>query len=322
MTTPTSTYIHLGLPKTATTCFQSHLFANHSQIHYFGKFEPEGFPATVHPVLLSNFHGVMKFAPGDIRGESIQKQLAYATENTLTPVLSKEGFSGGAALKKAEQAKLLRKNFGDCKAILFVREPVSFIKSYYVQSLKGFQKRGKTRRSDWMRSLGKPPRYFDINEWMHVIWYSRTSPEQLLSYADTAEIYADVFGRENVKIFIFEEFVKNPKVLVTQLCDYMGIDADEGFRLIDGKRANDRMTTGYIDRLKAIESSRIQSFKFRMAKPGERLKMLDPTDISGEKIDPELSDEWLAKIHAVGDEQNRRIVKTWGLPLTDFGYRV
>jgi hypothetical protein len=322
MKTPVPTFIHLGLPKTATTCIQKHLFEHHSQIHYFGKFEPGGFPSVIHPVLLSIFHGVTKFESGDIHIASIKEQLAYSTKHKLTPVLSKEGLAGGTPRKTREQACLFKKAFGKCHAILFVREPTAFIKSYYAQMLQGFHKRKERARPDWMKSLGTPPHYFDINKWMASAWPSKNSPAHFLSYADTAETYAEVFGRENVTLFIFEEFVKNPEALITRLCRIMRIDEEEGFRLIDGKRANDRITTGYIRRLQEIEQSESLAEQFRQASAKMRREMLDPAAQSGEKFKPELSAKWLKKINAVGDKQNRRLVKEWGLPLADYGYRL
>jgi hypothetical protein len=131
-----------------------------------------------------------------------------------------------------------------------------------------------------------------------------------------------VFGKENVKIFIFEEFVRNPGAFVIQLCNTMGIDADEGLKLISGKRSNERITTGYLRRLDEIEKSEDLTRQFRSATPGKKQELLNPNDPSGEKINPQLSAEWLRKINAIGDEQNRRLVKDWDLPLAEYKYRV
>lgn len=327
-------YIHLGLPKTATTTLQRYLFEQHSQIYYLGKYAGHGFTSAMRPFMPGNFVEALasKFEPDNIHLQGLETQLAYATENNLRPLLSKEGLAGGSRQKKIAQALLFKQAFGDCKVILFVREPESFVKSRYLEMLKAFQKRLKGR-AGWMKELGEPPHYFDISEWLSLAWQSSDSLEQSLSesdnsplhclcYADTADIYAEVFGRENVKIFIFEEFVRNPRALITQLCDYMGIDAEEGFRLVDGKRANDRVTTEYVDRLKAIEASPAETLRFRSSDTRQRVKMLQETEDKGQKIMPHLTEEWRKKIHMVGDAQNRRLVSEWGLPLADYGYRV
>lgn len=324
MQTPVPTYIHLGMPKTGTTSLQRHLFPEHSQIHYLGKIPGYGFPSAVAPVLLNPFFKSsyeMKYAAGDIHLQNLEQQLKYAAEHKLRPLLSREGLAAGTLAQKRQQAERFKAHFGHCKAILFVREPESFMKSLYTQMLKAFQK-NKTSRADWMELLGEAPHYFDINEWMQAAWHSRNTPEQDLCYAETAGIYADVFGRDNVGIFIFEEFVRSPQALITKLCDYIGIDAEEGFRLIDGKRENDRKTNGYIELLQAIERSPSLSQEFRSSGPKQRMRMLTPVDDTGLKIMPVIAEEWLKKIHALGDAQNRRLVNEWGLPLADYGYRV
>jgi len=318
----TTTFIHLGLPKTATTSIQANLFAEHSQIHYFGKYVGGGFPPTVRELILSKHVRLLERDPGDIHMADIPTQLAYAAEQNLVPVLSKEGFAAGRPRTKRKQAKQFVKNFGNCKAILMVREPVSFIKSYYVQMLKAFQKRRDYKRADWMKRLGTPPRYFDINEWMSIAWPAINSPKRLLRYAETAAVYARTLGEENVRIFIFEEFVRDSKQFITDLCNTIGIDPKEGFDLINKKHENERVTTDYVNRLQEVEQSKMLSEQFLAASPGKRRKMLQPSGQSGDKFRPELSDKWLKKINALGDRQNRRLAKDWNLPLADFGYRL
>lgn len=310
------------MPKTASTCFQNHLFAQHSQIHYFGKFGSGKFPDAVRPALVEKHFKPCPMEPGNIREKSIREQLDCVAENQLIPVLSREGLAGGEASRKRRQAQLFKTHFGNCTVILFVREPVSFCKSWYAEMLKTFHFRNIKGRRGWMKRMEEPPHYFDINDWLQASWQTKNSPRNLIACADTAGIYADVFGKENVKIFIFEEFVRNPDAFVIRLCNTMGIDADEGLALISGKRSNERITTGYIRRLQEIEQSEDLTRKFREGKNKERRQMLDPENLPGDKFKPELSAKWLKKINAISDEQNRRLVNEWGLPLADYGYRL
>lgn len=325
MKTGNDIYIHIGLAKTGTTTLQKHLFVNHSRIHYLGKFFRHGFVSDVWKIIKGKrmvSRMEMKFGKDDIHLQSLEDQLEYASRNNLKIVLSKEGLSGTNESNKKETAKAFFEYFGNCKIILFVREPESFIKSQYTQLLKAFQTRPPIVRPKWMSLLAEePPHYFDINQWLDVSWQSSASPKNSLSYADTADIYADVMGKENVKIFIYEEFVRNPKGLIDKLCDFMGIDAEEAFSLIDGRRENTRHTIGYIERLKEIENSPALSQEFRSSGMMKRDKMLAPDEGQGAKIIPILTEEWHEKIHALGKEQNRRMVTEWGLPLADYGYR-
>jgi hypothetical protein len=317
-----TTYIHLGLPKTATTCLQANLFANHSQIHFFGKFSGGGIPSGTRPILRSILHGVTRGDTGPALQKKIAKQLAYATGTQLVPVLSHEQLSRQTPEKKRRQAELLLRHFGSCQIILCVREPTSYIKSYYTQNLKSFNRGWSHLRPDWMAKMGAPPRYFDINEWMNTLWHSSGSPAHTLAYADTADIYASVFGKENVKILIFEEFVQHPDAFIRNLCNHLQIDAEEGIRLIQNKRANEGITTGYIEQIKSIEKSFIKRTLFRRSGKFIKSKLLNPGICRGEKFRPELSKEWTDAINAFGREQNRRLVNDWGVPLPMYGYEL
>lgn len=299
------------------------LFQNHSQIHYLGKFLGGELPPAIRPAILERWAIKEKaLHSADSQDQNARAQLMHAKELSLTPVLSLESLAGGPFCKKRLQAQRFKKFFGPCEIILFIREPVSFLNSFYVQTLRNFNERQFSREKKWMKKIGKPPHYFDINQWMDLTWNHINSQRNYVSYADTARAYAKVFGRKNVHLFIFEEFVQNPQAVITRLCDTLGIDSAEGFRLIDGKRSNERLTTDYIDRIKELQQSETLSNKFRESPPEIRRDMLTPQQIHGEKIRPELSDDWIKKVHLLTRKQNRQILKKWGLPLTEYGYQI
>lgn len=322
MATPRKTCIHLGLPKTATTSIRFNLFAKHSQIHYLGKFLGGEVPPAISHVILKHWRMLIISLVLDApRSRNAPDLLVDEEKENQTPVLSMESLSGGPLLVKRLQAKRFKKYFGDCQAILFVREPSSFLKSFYAQMLRNFQERPTGTCPVGMRTLGRHPHYFDINEWLQAAWNGINSPKNYISYADTAGIYADVFGKENVKILVFEEMIRNPEAFITQLCNIIGVDPGEGVNLMHGKRSNERLTTDYIRRLQEIEQSEILTEQFLNATPEARRKLLESKECTGEKISPQLSEKWLKKINAVGDKQNRQLIQEWGLPLADYGYR-
>jgi len=318
----TPVFIQLGLPKTATTTIRFNLFARHSQVYYLGKFLGGGFPAAVRPVLVDKFVPIKTFDEGDIHQASINEQLAYAAENHLKPVLAQEGLAGGFLRSKRRQASLFKDNFGSCKAILFVREQTSFLKSFYVQMLRNFNQGSAGKDPRWMYLLGKPPRYFDINQWMTWAWHIGGVPQGYIRYADTAAAYASVFGMENVRIFIFEQFVQQPEVFVRSLCEFIGIDETEAFELMRAKRSNVRLTTAYIENVQNTERSATLKKAFRQASQEERRRLLIPERSDGERINPVFSPKWLDKIDKLSRKQNRRLAANWNLPVKDFGYKI
>ncbi len=319
-------FIHLGLPKTATTLIRFNLFAKHSQIHYLGKFIGGGFPKAICPAVLSNLSNstqVKSFDKGSIYQASIKKQLAYAEKNDLKPVLAQESLAGGRLQRKSRQAELFRSHFGYCKAILFVREPTSFLKSFYVQMLRNHNLGSTDGALQRMINLrAAPPQYFDVNSWMSRAWHITRKPQSYIRYADTAKAYADIFGRENVQIFIFEQFIREPKVFIQGLCDFIGIDKNEAFDLIREKRSNVRLTTAFIENIKRFEQTPHLRKEFLKASQEGRKKLLLPDSSQGEKINPVFSDKWLRKIDNLSRKQNQQLVKEWNLPIEKFGYKV
>lgn len=312
-----STIIHLGMPKTATKAFQNLLFARHSQVHYLGKFGRKGMPKPVHTALLRGQRLTKPVKSDGILSAALPDQLAYCDEHKLKAVLSKEGLSSGSYLRKYQQALLFRRKFGKCKIVFFIREPVSFTQSYYAEMMKAFQLR--THKRGWMLSLPPAPYYFDINEYLEVAARPGGVLMQYLKVADTASIYARVFGRKNVKIYIFEEFCKQPEKTILTLCQDIGIDSKEALELMGQKRVNERITTGYTQRLQELEASGELTRIFQGKNPAQRQEMLRSSTI-GEKISPQLSQKWINTIENLGIKQSRRLLKGWNLPLDDYGY--
>ncbi len=323
MNEPAQTCIHLGLPKTATTSIRFNLFAKHSQIHYLGKFLGGELPPAIRAAILERWTLKEKyFGIGDVRKQGIPEQLVYASKQNLIPVLSMESLAGGPLWKKKLQARRFKQFFGDCKIILFARKPVSFLGSFYAQMLRNFQERSSQHGARWTRTLGEAPHYFDPNEWLQATWKTIGSPKNFIRYADTATAYARVFGRENVDVLLFEELVRSPESFIEKLCAHIGIDPEEGYHLIEDKRSNKRLTTDYTDRIHEIEQSNELTAQFRAASPKERREMLHSEKQIGKRITPQFSEHWLKKINAIGDNQNRILAKKWGLPMSDYGYRI
>ena len=42
-------------------------------------------------------------------------------------------------------------------------------------------------------------------------------------YFDSIKIFLETFGEENIKIIIFEEFIKNTKIIFQEILDFLGI---------------------------------------------------------------------------------------------------
>jgi hypothetical protein len=315
------------MPKTATTCMQVHLFSQHSQVEYLGKYDkPERSglqfpnPATqaMKKELLESTHS----RPTDRCRREMAKVISRAIANRRIPLWSREGHTRGSYEDKRRQARFFREAFGPCKVIIYVRRPDKFVESMYFQALKGFQ---KPDRTPWPPQLGSWPRYFDLETWLEASWNceARGTLGHLLC-ADTADAYADQFGRENVRLFLFEQFVDDPESTIRGMCQFIGIDGEEGVRLMKGKRANERWTVEQIERLKAIERSPRDARIFRESRPAVRREMLGLSENnqsrSSQRATAKMSADWSKRISDFVCDDHRRLKSNWKLPLSNYGY--
>jgi hypothetical protein len=313
------------MPKTATTMLQRYLFPEHSQIDYLGKFAQgkAGFPDAEVQAL----NAALAARSGDRKPAlpSLRERTLRSVNGGRVPVWSKEGMSGGTVAQKRRQAELLHRVFGPCRVLISLREPLTFVEALYFQQLRGFN--FENFSAACIPGIGRAPRYFDVNEWLESIWWL-PSENQLghLKFGDTAEIYADVFGKENVGLFIFEELKIDSACYLRRLCAFLGIDAEEGTRLAAGKRANDRLSPDTIERIKKIQSSSWMAWKFRLGGNRLRRQMLGLSKADRAASRPaaraELSLAWRTRILELGCQQTRKIARQWDLPLNDYGYPI
>jgi hypothetical protein len=121
-------------------------------------------------------------------------------------------------------AGLIHDKFPSAKIIIVLRNPVDMAFSYwrynqavgeessafeYVISDEGIKyrrsKEFKDKCSQWWGSYAYMDRGF---------------------YFEQVKRYFDVFGRDNVRVYIFERFIKDPKVVCSDIFEFLGIDSD------------------------------------------------------------------------------------------------
>jgi hypothetical protein len=304
---------------------QQHLFAGHSQIAYLGKFPRQNNKFPCKAIQALNARLIGQIAPQVRRCRTMVSELiSPAILRGQVPLWSKEGLTAGGAARKQRQARTFQRVVGDCKVLIFVRRPVKFMESMYFQNLKGFQKPNR-KPPGWGRSFGKLPKYFTIEQWLDVMWnLPRKGAFGHLLCAETADAYANIFGKDRVRVFVFERLVKDPDAAIADLCEFVGVDAAEGVTLLKGKRENDRWTDTQIERLKQIEQSRVQSVLFRRGTRKVRNKLLgfDPhtADDSAPKARAPIPAAWQDQIAQFAREDHRRLVDEWDLPLEEHDY--
>lgn len=321
------TVLHLGMPKTATTTLQHCLFAKHSEIEYVSKFHSPVLTKTLRRVSKPNAN-----LPASVIND-LRREMEPHWQAGKPCVLSNENLVRGNADKRRRQAKCFRRVLGDCQILITTREPISFMEALYFQELKTFNL--KPERYPWLvDNFGTPPRYFNINDWCSVLQDDpRTDRFEPLKMAETAEIYAEVFGKENIHLVVFEKLKQNPCEFLADICRCVGVSLEEASHLCTGRAKNVRWTEFSIDQLKRLEASFLPKWKYRLRRACGRRRgrktlsrQLFANQSMQERKSPKarahLEPKWRAVFEKIGRDQSQRIVAQWGIPLEDYGYPV
>ncbi|WP_119165559.1 sulfotransferase [Algihabitans albus] len=216
-------YLHVGMPKTATSTLQQIYFARHPEIDYHalarkGGPYPKGgpFDAFVHwvrnsPDLETEREGHRAY---------LRSEIDAAGNGTHCRLISEERFTGHFGAGLQAKAALAHDLFPEARILLTIRHPVGHLVSNYLQHLK-------------YQRAGQPPLpAFDT-------WVRRTlaQADDPLSYAQTLRVndlvqtYERKFGPDKVLVLVYEEFRESPERFLARLSDWLGVEEATFLRL-------------------------------------------------------------------------------------------
>tara|TARA_B100000809_G_scaffold82800_2_gene81114 strand:- start:153 stop:1115 length:963 start_codon:yes stop_codon:yes gene_type:complete len=318
------------MPKTGSTLLQDHLFRNHPDIDFVGKYWRGRKYADQHFEAMTShvFQPIKEMRRlDDEHKRAIQCRAVRARDAGKVMLWSKEGTLSGSRHSDHARAARFREALGDCKVFFVIRHPLDWVESEYWQSVKGLHLRPKVRRT-WAPDSLRMPVMFSIDQWLEWNWQLKTTGLlSSLRYDETLREYARVFGDENVEIFMFEELKESLTAFVRKLSSYLGIDAKAAIEVTAGQRANDRWTTAQIKLLESIQRSAWRRWAFRRASHAKRMSMLgldvvtdEPLKNNAPKVRARLSAMWIERITQITRERNRWLVEQRGLPLAKYGY--
>jgi hypothetical protein len=241
----TETFIHAGLPRTGTTTLQTHLFARHTQVHYLGVFK--GKLARERPPIDRSSRGLTLFRDSQV--EALMSELLFdgagkpdferaaaawsrICESSPRPrrVWSWEGLGTDVAEKREARAANLARILRPAKVLITLRHPVRLLESTYFQILR--RNNNRDNNPGWKGTVWYQP----IDEWLDRHWGGELEP--ILDYARTVEIFQRHFGRESVRVMLYEDLARDPAAYVAEVCRLAGIDEEEGVQRTAGRLEN------------------------------------------------------------------------------------
>jgi hypothetical protein len=317
--------IHVGLPKTATTMLQDHLFARHSQVEYLGTYhvkEKRKYDKCrdkdIQEIIDQLIHRGRSCPDLPRCRRLFDQAVVPAMEAGRVPLWSWESLGLSQFSVRQARARNLRAVFPECKVVIALRHPIRLVESVYFQNLRATNVGGKYR-------YGRGPRYLTIDRWLERSWTTPgKAPLSHLDYAATVDLFARTFGKESVGVFLFEELVEDNAAFIESLCRFIGIDPQEGVDLAAEKRGADRWTVEQIEWLKRAQRSLLRSTAFRFVSRRRRRKMVgflsDGKTPEGERARAPVPERWQERIVEKTREGNRRLVEEWGLPMEQYGY--
>lgn len=304
--------LHVGYPKTATTTFQQHVFPNHPGITYLGKNIPSF--RYGEPGLYELVEDLVQKSTFEWEGpETLRAMLARlrAASDRRCVLLSSESFIHPNAIDVGLVAERLAAAAGPCKILITIREQISSLLSWYWMHGR-FAQYFAIGGKETATPLDYP---FSFHDW--VTW-ERTAPYKsyasTLHYDKVVAYYQRVFGADNVRVLLFEQFTSDAAAYTAALSDWLGVDAEPMTRLAASRHENrsDKRTAPWIGQ-DAAQLGTSGTSKGLLARLLERRTASPP---------PPAIETTLASLRETFAPGNARLAARLGLPLDAHGYAV
>jgi len=299
-------FLHVGFPKTASSTFQKHLYSRHPGLFYMGRPFSDSMAAIEKEILTLDSARFEQSLPE--YQESFRREIAEADDRPI--LISHEGFLrntryGGHDLwTTAERiCRVFTEALGDdaeTNVIILIRNQADLLLSYFVQFVKGTQN--------------------DLDEFVAV---SLKDPGSgflsSLFYCNLFDHYSKLFGKEHLKILLFEEFVRNSDAFVSQLSDILGIDSTQSIGLLNDKHEKEKIRQKDFYLVPQRRSPNYHLAKVmrrmgfvRLAREAER-RSITPIGLSNEQR-KQIDDLFRAT--------NKALEESYGLRLEGLGYPI
>ena len=219
--------IHIGLPKTGTTSLQKLCFEQHKELAYLGQ---------TNIWTNNDAKQILKYLIlGDDSGVTLNNAreiLATLFSRHRAIMLSDEALSYGQFMLRAtkwpiisshQDVALRAKALADNVSIFIVlRNQTDWLQSWQKQGLK---------TAKYVET--------DFNQWLNKeMAESKQKMFDLLDYSNLYDAYLNVFGAENVHVFLYEQYCNDFEVLAKKIVEKLGIDSSCIHDLMKNEREN------------------------------------------------------------------------------------
>mgnify|MGYP000256465864 CR=1 FL=1 len=177
---------------------------------------------------------------------------------------------------------------------------------------------------DWFESQYRDhpfdPRDFTIgksvsfDKWVNIVgWSQSIKLKGALDYFSVVSCYEELFGRENLKVLLFEDLSVDLAFFVKEISDFMGIEESEAQSLLQGAHENRGVTRWY-----NIYRQLTRNNHFSFLSKG--LKFFVPKEGRRTKAKYYLSDQNKNRLDKWYGKGNQKLMKEYGLNLSKYNY--
>lgn len=318
-------FIHIGCAKAASTTLQKHLFDKHPEINNLGIY-PRGNIGKDSSEINSNCaylkdENIRKFYSNLVSLDGIEYRYSGNIELykiAIKPYVKSEQINLFSSERFTSvlwshddittKAYRLKELFPIAKIILVIRNQFNIIKSQY---------RDHPFDPRCVR-IGRP---VSLDKWIKIAFEDRLVKYfSSLNYYEIINLYSEIFGRDNIGVFLFEELVYNPNNFAEKISNFLGINPELSKAILNNKHENISVSQRYnyyraLVRLKLMP--RLELLKFLPY--SFRKDILDFLK-SGKKKDYKINQNMQTLIHEYFAPLNNKLQEEYKLDLTSYNY--
>jgi hypothetical protein len=308
-------YIHIGLRKAASTTLQRGLFAKLPGLNHFGmwhddttRFRDPRVPELIHRIILSDGVNYDRSAARVLAEDAILSKLSPAHINTLSDE-KLGGFWRGYADRRLI-AERLKDLFGDIRIIVMVREQIEHFLANYI-ALGGEYKLAPDRLrvhlpvTDHLEYMMRYPDYEQLGH---------------LKIGQLTAMYADIVGRENVCVLVFEEMRDDMPAFATRIGGFLGVDPVAVAECLQGRHENPRRKTHSMLMYRTLRAHLLPGVSLSSMLPERVQNSFQAALALGRKSQIRLPAKWVEQLREYYAEDNARLAGAFGLDLARWGY--
>ena len=219
-----SLIVHIGSPKTATSTLQNAFFPRHQGLFFLGKEvdSRRGWKGwrtrELQDLMLGLERTHLDFRPDRVRVARLVDDIGREAGGRPVVISSEDLclFSGIDSFAKLARVQNLFGAFGPIRVVVAVREQLSLWKSIYITEHRAEMMRMAGTSGNWHPTFDQ---YVDIH-----FRYVCGAVLESFRFAAMAERYEELFGRENVHLYAFDDFRRDQVGVLRTLCKFIGID--------------------------------------------------------------------------------------------------